>query len=35
MVVRGGYGLAYFPGNYMSQSFMKNPPFIGSLRPGD
>ena len=35
MVVRGGYGLAYFPGNYMSQSLMKNPPFVSSLRPGD
>ena len=33
MVVRGGYGLSYFPGNYMSQSLMKNPPFIGSFGP--
>jgi len=31
--VRGGYGLSYFPGNYMSQSLMKNPPFIGSFGP--
>src|SRR5256885_12198384 len=27
LVVRGGWGLAYFPGNYMSQALMKNPPF--------
>jgi hypothetical protein len=33
VVVRGGYGLSYFPGNYMSQSLMKNPPFIGSFGP--
>jgi hypothetical protein len=33
MVVRGGYGLSYFPGNYMSQSLRKNPPFIGSFGP--
>ena len=33
IVVRGGYGLAYFPGNYMSQSFLKNPPFIASYAP--
>jgi hypothetical protein len=32
-VVRGGYGLAYFPGNYMSQSFMKNQPFVSSYGP--
>jgi hypothetical protein len=33
VVVRGGWGLSYFPGNYMSQSLMKNPPFIGSYGP--
>jgi hypothetical protein len=33
MVVRGGFGLAYFPGNYMSQSFMKNHPFVSSYGP--
>ena len=33
VVVRGGWGLSYFPGNYMSQSLMKNPPFIGSFGP--
>lgn len=33
MVVRGGVGLAYFPGNYMSQSFMKNQPFVASYGP--
>ena len=35
MVVRGGWGLAYFPGNYMSQSFLKSAPFIEHLRSGD
>ena len=33
VVLRGGWGLSYFPGNYMSQSLMKNPPFIGSYGP--
>ena len=33
MVVRGGWGLSYFPGNYMSQSLMKNPPFVGTFGP--
>ena len=33
LVVRGGFGLAYFPGNYMSQSFMKNQPFVASYGP--
>jgi hypothetical protein len=33
VVVRGGWGLAYFPGNYMSQSLMKNPPFVGTYGP--
>jgi hypothetical protein len=32
-VVRGGLGLAYFPGNYMSQSFMKNQPFVSVYGP--
>ena len=32
-VVRGGYGLAFFPGNYMSQSYMKNQPFVASYGP--
>jgi len=32
-VLRGGFGLTYFPGNYMSQSFMKNPPFISTFGP--
>ncbi len=30
VVVRGGWGLAYFPGNYMSQSLLKNPPFVST-----
>jgi Carboxypeptidase regulatory-like domain len=33
LVLRGGWGLAYFPGNYMSQSLMKNPPFVGTFGP--
>jgi hypothetical protein len=32
-VLRGGWGLAYFPGNYMSQSLMKNPPFVSTYGP--
>ena len=33
IVLRGGWGLAFFPGNYMSQSLMKNPPFVGTYGP--
>ena len=33
MVVRGGYGLSYFPGNYMSQSFLKSAPFTSTYGP--
>ncbi len=33
MVARGGYGLSYYPGNYMSQSFLKSPPFTSSFGP--
>jgi hypothetical protein len=33
VVLRGGWGLAYFPGNYMSQALLKNPPFIGTYGP--
>jgi carboxypeptidase family protein len=32
-VVRGGYGLAYYPGNYMSQSFLKSAPFTSTYGP--
>ena len=32
-VLRGGYGLAYFPGNYMSQSFLKSAPFTSTYGP--
>jgi hypothetical protein len=32
-VLRGGWGLAYFPGNYMSQALMKNPPFVSTYGP--
>ena len=31
VVVRGGYGLSFFPANNQSQSLMKNPPFIHVL----
>jgi hypothetical protein len=27
-VVRGGFGISYIPGQYMSQSYLKNPPFV-------
>jgi hypothetical protein len=33
MVFRGGYGLAYFPGNQQSGAFMKNAPFVASYGP--
>ena len=33
MVLRGGYGLAYYPGNYMSQSFLKSAPFTSTYGP--
>ena len=33
VVVRGGYGLAYFPGNMQSGAFMKNAPFVASYGP--
>src|SRR5207237_9912723 len=32
-VLRGGYGLSYFPGNYMSQSFLKSAPFTSTYGP--
>ena len=35
IVVRGGYGLAYFPGNMQSGAFMKNAPFVACVRAGD
>jgi hypothetical protein len=30
-VIRGGFGLTFMPGQYMSQSYLKNPPFISSF----
>jgi Carboxypeptidase regulatory-like domain len=33
MVVRGGYGLAYFPGNMQSGAFLKNAPFVAAYGP--
>lgn len=33
IVFRGGYGLAYFPGNMQSGAFMKNAPFVASYGP--
>jgi hypothetical protein len=32
-VVRGGYGLSYFPGNYTSNADLKNPPFTSIFSP--
>jgi hypothetical protein len=33
MVVRGGWGLSYFPGNVASPSYLKNPPFTANYGP--
>jgi hypothetical protein len=33
MVLRGGWGLSYYPGNYTSNSFLKNPPFVSTYGP--
>jgi len=33
VVVRGGYGLSYFPGNMQSGAFMKNAPWVASYGP--
>jgi hypothetical protein len=33
IVVRGGYGLAFFPGNMQSGAFLKNAPFVASYGP--
>ncbi len=33
MVVRGGFGLTYFAGNYTSNAALKNPPFTSSFAP--
>jgi hypothetical protein len=33
MVVRGGFGLTYFAGNYTSNAALKNPPFTSSFSP--
>src|SRR6201996_9333567 len=32
-VIRGGYGLSYFPGNYTSNADLKNPPFTSIYSP--
>jgi hypothetical protein len=32
-VLRGGYGVAYFPGNMQSGAFMKNAPFVSAFGP--
>jgi hypothetical protein len=33
MVLRGGFGLSYFPGNVASPSYLKNPPFTANYGP--
>jgi len=33
MVLRGGWGIAYYPNNKNSGAFMKNPPFIANYGP--
>ena len=32
-VLRGGYGISYFPGNYTSNADLKNPPFTSNYAP--
>jgi len=32
-VLRGGYGISYFPGNYTSNADLKNPPFTSIFSP--
>ena len=32
-VVRGGFGISYFPGNYTSNTDLKNVPFLSNLQP--
>jgi hypothetical protein len=32
-IIRGGYGLSYFPGNYTSNGDLKNPPFTSIYTP--
>src|SRR5581483_9219129 len=34
MVIRGGFGMAYFPGNYTSNASLKNAPFNGIYSSG-
>lgn len=34
MVVRGGYGISFFPGNYASPASLKNQPFVFSYTGG-
>ncbi len=33
MVLRGGFGMSYFPGNYTSNSDLKNAPFVSVYSP--
>ena len=33
LVLRGGYGLSYFPGNIASFAYMKNAPFVANYGP--
>ena len=32
-VVRGGFGISYFPGNYTSNTDLKNVPFLSNFQP--
>ncbi|HZB88364.1 MAG TPA: carboxypeptidase-like regulatory domain-containing protein [Terracidiphilus sp.] len=32
-VIRGGFGLSYFPGNYTSNTDLKNVPFLSNFQP--
>jgi hypothetical protein len=33
-VIRGGFGMSYYPGNYTLQSYLKNPPYAASFECG-
>ena len=33
IVIRGGYGLSFFPGNYTSNADLKNAPFVSNFSP--
>ena len=32
-IIRGGFGISYFPGNYTSNTDLKNVPFLSNFQP--